>query len=343
MKTAKLKTLLIDLEPAVLKSDEIPILKTICITNDRILSYNTIIGCCVFTDLFSDWDSAVCVPFMKLKTFINGAPSEDIEFKFDEDILSLKSGNSSAKLPLEPADDFPDFTDLVEKSKQSSNSITDDFVRGLKACLPFTAKRSSRIVLQGIHVAGNEVISTDGIKIALYQISECQLEKDLNFTIPFEMGKVLKGSDSIYFDDEKIAIVNGNVIYFSGLLSGDFPDVTKYFPKVKKFIHFPKDEMKVALKKVGDFSEEGLEDAECELSFEDGIQIKYLGNVAQVEEYFDFGGKLPNQKFKLNPYHFEKILQYCDRFAFVERDSLDILYAVSDNGKFKCLLSLDRV
>jgi len=334
--TVKMKKLLAHLEPAVLKSDEIPVLKTILVANDYAVAYNTIIGCYVSTSLFGL--EPLCISFMKLKAFINGTSTDEIDFSIDDGILSLIAGKSKARIPVEDACDFPNFDDLVEKASKGF-SVTDDFSNGLKACLPFTARRTSRVVLQGVNISSGKAQSTDGIRIGQYVFDELP---ECNATIPFELCKALKGSDLLYFDSERVAIKKEDVLYFGGLIIGDFPDVEKYLPTVKKYVRFPNKEMRIALKKVGDFSEEGLENAQCEISFEDGIEIRYEGNVAQVEEYFDFGGKLPHQKFKLNPYHFEKILSYCDRFAFVEKDTFSLLYAISDNGKFKCLLSLEK-
>lgn len=339
IETSMLSGLLSNLDPAVLKSDEIPILKTILISKESLVAYNMSVGCFISTDSFP-FENPICISFTKLKAFVIGAPADQIDIQIENDVLILKSGKSTAKLPIELADDFPNFQDLIKKVTTENLSTNDDLVEGLKACLPFTAKTGSRQSLQGVCILKNKIQATDSIRIGQYLLEN--EVSDVPKVLPAELCKAVKGADFLYFDNERVAILKDNVIYFSGLIVGDFPDVEKYLPEVKKYIKLPKEEMRKALKKVGDFSEDGLQNAKCKLSFENGIEIRYEGNVAQVKEFFDFGGKLPAETFILNPYHFEKMLQYCDRFAFVKKEAFDLLYGISDNNKFKCLLSLEQ-
>jgi hypothetical protein len=100
--------------------------------------------------------------------------------------------------------------------------------------------------------------------------------------------------------------------------------------------------LKVALKKVGDFSEEVENISECEVSFGDTIHIKYEGKVAEIEEFFDFGSKLPKVTYMINPFIFSKVLDCCDKFALDSKGERDILMGVSSDNKFHAMIALSQ-
>jgi len=83
-------------------------------------------------------------------------------------------------------------------------------------------------------------------------------------------------------------------------------------------------------------------DSFCQLSFDDGIEIKYEGKISQIQEFLNFGNKIPKASYILNPYLFERMLDYCEKFAFVSGDN-DLLLGISKDSSFKALLSLEKV
>jgi len=341
IKTDSFKSIIKDLEPAVQKSSEIPILSHILVTNEFVQSYNSKIGCHITTDLFNEIDEPLCIPFIKLKAFILGTTSEITEINIDENNMNLKSGKSSAKIPYQSGKDFPEFIELIEKIMVSNKPVTNEICEGLKLCSFFVSKLKNIEIIQGVNLQSLRVQASDGKRIAMYTFKEEIIK--INTVISIDFIKALKGSDSIYFEDDKIAIGNDNTIYFAPTIQGDFPPVEKYLPQVKSYIKLPIEEMRKSLKKIGDFSEDGIELARCTIQFENGIEIKYQGQTAHVKEFFDFGGKIKSKGFKLNPYHFEKLLSYCEKFSFVSVDSFDILYGSTEDDKFKCIMSLEKI
>jgi len=335
------KVILEKLEPAVLKSSEAPILSNILITKESAQSFNSQLGCHVSTEIFSEIPYSICIPFIKTKTFINGAPNEQVKFEIKDSNIELRSGRSSAKIPFQSADDFPDFTELIEKYILNGFEVTNDLSEGLKICSLFTCKQLNRGTIHGVNLQSNSIKASDGKRIAQYTLE--QEYPEVNIVIQADLIKALKGSDYLYFDKDKIVIGKEDTIYFSPLIKGDYPQVEKYFPKIKSYIKLPIEEMRKALKKVGDFSEEGTELARCSIKFDNGIEIKYEGQTAHVKEFFDFGGKIQSKGFKLNPYHFEKILLYCDKFSFITVNDFDILFGGTEDNKFKCIMSLEKI
>lgn len=336
IKRNKLKELLLSLEPAVKKSDTLQILKTILISNKYAISFDGNLGCYIQTDLFEHLENNICIPFMKLNTFVNGISTEELIFNFKDNLI-IKSGKSIAEIAYEDTNDFPDFSELIDTIFDNEITVTDELSDGLKNCLAFASKNSKDGLLCGVELKGNKIISSDRQRISIFTIDKTF---DKTVIIRPEIIKAIKGSDYIFINESTVAIGKNDVIYFAPLIKGTYPDAEKYLPVVKKFIKIPVDEIRIALKKVGDFSEEGSLSAKCILNLKDGIEITYEGQTAKIKDFFDFGGTLPKKKFKVNPYHLEKILATCQRFSFVEQNDVRMFYGSSDNSKFKCIMAL---
>ena len=341
IETKLFKDIIKELEPAILKSNEIPILTNILLSNEYIQSYNSHIGCHITTDVFSNLTEKICVPFAKVRAFTFGAPTDSIEIEIEQDTMKLKSGRSSATVPIQSGNDFPDFESLIVTILENSVDVSNDIYTGLKLCSLFTSKFGNRGVIHGVNLQSRKAQASDGKRIALYTFDE-ELPQ-VNMVISTDLIKALTGSQFIYTDKDKIAIGKENIIYFASIIQGDFPEVSKYFPEVKSYIKLPIEEMRASLKKIGDFSEDGTDAARCKITFDKGIEIKYEGQTAHVQEFFDFGEKVKAKSYKLNPYHFEKLLQVCNVFSFTSVNNFDVLYGGTEDNKFKCIISLEKV
>ncbi len=335
--TVILKTVLQKIDPCVLKSDEIPILKNVLFNQQGVFAYNLQSGCFVKENIF---DADVCVSFAKLKAFLYNTKLDEIECNIEDGLLSLKAGRSSAKIPIDDSKDFPDFAEIIEQVMKEKVEIANEFLVALKMVEPFSARKSPRLILQGINVKSDSVWTTDSKTLSWYNVSSFLGSN--NIVIPREFVKIVGKVESIFCDDKKVAFVDGGTIYFTNLITGDFPDLSKYIFETKKYLKLPKEELKLALKKVGDFSEEVETISECEVSFGETIHIKYEGKTAEIEEFFDFGSKLPKVTYSINPFIFSKLLDCCDKFAFDRKGDRNILMGVSTDNKFHAMISLSE-
>ncbi len=321
---------------AISKSDSIPVLKNICFKKDGVYANNLFVG--VYMEL--DTQGLDClVPFDKFSVFVKGAKKDEIEIEIEDENLKLKSGRSKSTIAIEPSEDFPDFDSLLGEGRLSL-PVNDSLLEGFITCLTFKAKKSVRTELTGIHVKDIVMFASDGNRIAEFTHNIDMGGNGLNISEYIIKTLMKVGSiNTVEFDEQVVLFKTEGITVFGNLLDGDYPDMSMYFPKVKKFIKLPTTELKAGLKKVGDFAGEEFQEASCTVEFGDNTQIKYESSIAQISEVFNFGNKLPAGIYTLNPYHFAVLLDKCEQFAFIS-DPEDMLYAKS--GAFRCVLNVKK-
>jgi len=336
--TSKLKKIVSVLNPCIAKENTVPILQCFHFQNTYATAYNLEVGCIYNHGIISENEFDYCIPFGKFKAFVANNTNEFIDFEVSNDILAIRSGRSYAKIPLENPEDFPQFDRFLEqKNPDNLFNINQDFINGLKLCNNFVSLKISNFALHGVFINGKKIYATDMMRIAEYTH---EFDYDINLIIPFELIKVISDCDKLCLLDNQIAFLGENIIYFSGLIEGDYPNCVKVLGEntkdLKKLIKLPKDDLRKGLKKLGNFSEEMQGNATCEIQFGKEITIKYEGQIAKIEEIFSFGSALPEKSINLNPYLLDRILVDCDSFAFTDR----VLYGISKDKKFRCILSL---
>jgi DNA polymerase III sliding clamp (beta) subunit (PCNA family) len=334
IETKVLKDILSRVDHCVMKTDTMPILKNIFINSESVSAYNMKNGCYIETDVFKE---DMVVPFNKLRSAVGN--SEHTILNVKDGVLEIASGTSKAKIPLEPEDDFPTFFDLIDTIVQSQYEAHSTMLLAMKQCLPFASKVNAESLYCSIHLSGNKVQATDRKTIAEYIIKGISFPAG-SFVIPSDFVKMISKIDTYHVSEGKFAVIDDNTIYFTNLIDGTYPDVSQYIPDVKKYIKLPKEELKSGLKRVGDFTEDGSAISLCEVTFDKQIKIEYQGKVAEIQEVLDFGKKLPQIRFEVNPYLFTRLLDYCDMFSFVE-GSTDVLFGCSSDLSFKAVLSVE--
>jgi len=320
---------------AVGKEGLVEILQNLCFKNDKLLAYNASVG------LIADFDTQgleCLIPFERFHVFVKGCTGDELEIELEEDKIHLKSGRSKSVLTTGGSvEDFPDFADVLEREV---NSVSSDIPIGFKLCEPFAARKAIRLELSGLHLVDTFIEATDARRIARYDVGEPVISGEVESAIiPLDVVKVcsrFKEIEGMYVDSEMVIFKGGNYTVFGGVIEGDYPSVDKYFPKVTKFIGLPKEELKKGLMTVGDFTGEVIDQSRCEVDFGDVITIKFEDSIAKITEVFNFGQSYPERKVKLNPYHFNLMLDSCDLFSFQE----DTLYGESKDGGFRCILAL---
>lgn len=322
------------MKPIISINGLVEVLQNFCFRDNKILVYNCSVG------LIANFDTQgleCLIPFERFSVFVKGCTGDEIDIKLEDDKVYLKSGRSKSTLTTGGnVEDFPDFENILTEKM----SPAPDIFTGFKLCEPFAARKGTRFELNGLHLTGTFIEATDARRIARYDVGERVVPEEIDSVIiPLDVVKVcskFKEIKGMYVDKEKIIFESENYIAFGGIIEGKYPSIDKYFPKVTKFIDLPKDELKKGLTTVGDFTGEILDQSRCEVDFGDTITIKYENSVAEITEVFNFGQSYPEKKMKLNPYHFNLILDNCDLFSFQK----DALYGESKDGRFRCILAL---
>ena len=337
----ELLILLNTIKPVVAKNDRIPVLQDILMSKGQMSAYNGSCGMIIDHDMGLMHDMQI--PFEKFYVFVKGA-KEDIALDLVVNVLTLKSGRSTSKLPIQSGEDFPEFNFGEEEVIPVKNDI---FQESLKFCSPFASRKSARYELHGVYYNDKGSWATEGQRISNYNYTFVEAE-DPPVVIPLELAKILSDFefdiDEIFYDKQKlIAYSDTGITIFGNVIdASEYPKLHEYIPKIKTFINFPKDELKKGLITVGDFSGDIVEEAECILNLGETVSIAFAGSTAQIKEVFNFGQEYPEGSWILNPYHFSVMLDKCDEFAFHSKGKMNILYGQSENKKFKCVLALQQ-
>jgi len=332
-----LANVLSTLKPALIGGDRPPILESIYFDKKYVYAYNYSIGII----LPFETESELLVPFDQFEIFVRNSTAEEINIEIENDQALLECGKSKAVVPFVDGD-YPDFLKIIDEIEDGFSLTGDTFSVGAKLCLPFLSSKVARVELTGIHITKKFIEATDGMRIARYIFPD-ELEVDFDsIVLPQEILKASLKMGEIersFIGENYIIFDFGNALLFGNLIEGGYPDVSNFFPNVKKFIEFPRDELKKALVKVGDFTGEVCFESTCEIELGDTIIIRHEGTTARITEFLDFGKLYPKGKFVLNPYHFSVMLDNCDLFSFQETS----LFGRSQDSSFKCLLALNKV
>lgn len=144
--------------------------------------------------------------------------------------------------PLPPADFVP-IPDLGKETAHWSPHSSDLYA-GLAQCAPFQSDEPSRFILNGVclDLPKNRLISSDGRRLALFQISGCGSTTPARPVLPSAAVKFLlpllkrqSGAVFIEHNQEKLRVIlpDGTAITTT-LIQGEFPDVDPVLPKNKE-------------------------------------------------------------------------------------------------------------
>lgn len=149
----------------------------------------------------------VCVNHKELTALMAKTRQDEIDIGFDLETkkLIVDGGEYSAELLTMDSELFPEF-DPPEDSE--FEVLPDNFRAGIEHCLSFSSTDESRFILTGIYVKGNEVVATDGKRLAAFEIGESKIDKEV--IIPASLIRSF-----LDMELESYCIVD-SIIWFSG-------------------------------------------------------------------------------------------------------------------------------
>ncbi|GAB6065151.1 DNA polymerase III subunit beta [Aquifex pyrophilus] len=182
-------------------------------------------------------EGVVCVHSQKLYDIVKNLSSAYVYLRTEGEKLVVEGGRSLYKLPVAPAEDFPEFPEFMEGEESLSGTF---LLNGIEKVEYAISKEEGNIALQGMYMRGYEdrihFVGSDGHRLALY---EPEGNLSLELLIPKKSLKVLKklvtGIEDVKVsksEDESFGyFITSEWKLAVRLLEGEFPDYISVIPQ----------------------------------------------------------------------------------------------------------------
>lgn len=170
----------------------------------------------------------------RLLDIIKSIKDENVTLELIQNNLHVKGKNSSFKLPVFDASEFPDFPTIENKPKFEIESKA--LIEAFKKSFPTIDTNNPKFELNGALIDIKEekinIVSTDTRRLSIIPIpntktANSQLiipKKAINEINKFEF-------NSIYYGDNAMVLVGHEFEFFTKLINGKFPDYERIIPK----------------------------------------------------------------------------------------------------------------
>ena len=289
----------------------------------RVLTYNDKVS--ISRPIDVDFEGVVVAKeFVKL---LEKLKDEEVDISIDKAHLIVKGKKNKAGINIEKSTNIDEILDVLGKVKKWS-ALPATFVEGLSYCLSSVGKDMTRALLTCIHCNGNKMMSSDDVRITVFDLGEHADIEALN--VPSEAAEGLRS-----FSPLKYATTKGwahfkaenDAVFSCRLLTGEYAaDKTmKYVEKAAEGEKFALPQgLSEALDRAGIFST-GVEiktanDNRVRLTLADGnVTIKGEGNAGWFEETSRVRYKGDPLEFDVNPTFLQQILSHTNEVTINNR------------------------
>lgn len=249
---------------------QIPILSNILITAKNkeltLTATNMEIGiiCTLLTEIKKE--GATTIPGKMFSEFINLLPAEKIEFKLDNTKLNVKTKSNKASFSTANPADFPSFPQKVKSDyKLQLKNLREAILR-----MVFSASTDEgRPVLTGVKLSISngkiKLLATDGYRLSAEETNTTSLKEDLEVILPAkvlsEIIRISKETNaeeiglSILKEKNQVCFTLPNILIFTRIIEGEFPNVEKIIPSgFKTRITLDKDKFSHSVKTISLFA-----------------------------------------------------------------------------------------
>lgn len=202
------------------------------------------VGIRVTVEATVEKSGATTLPAKKLFSIARELPGQEISLEIDnKNLASIRAGSSFFKIIGLPEEDYPAFpkTDGAKVYKIAQSVLKDMLKRTAYAM----STDESRYVLNGILLSFQEnkltMVATDGRRMALVeQEMEIPESQHSDVILPTkavnELQRVLEGEEpvTISLSDNHIVFDLGNILLFSKLVDGKYPNYRQVIPATPK-------------------------------------------------------------------------------------------------------------
>jgi len=203
----------------------------------------------VLQDFQGNLESKVCVDFQDLFEIVKKYKAEeqltlDVKIENNAKYLTLSKGNRSfAELPTLDAENFPQILSIEDE--ESKIIFHKEYLKSAIEKTHFCMYASeTRYHINGLHFNFQsenkiiDIVSTDGHRLAKFEIEDAQLKSDAKITIPrLIVGGIKKDIEHAHNEiifkikEGKLQIDFGSHTLTTKLIDADFPDYKRVIPK----------------------------------------------------------------------------------------------------------------
>ncbi len=192
----------------------------------------------------------------KLLDIIRILKNGEIEFILRDNAIEIRQNHSKFKLPTFNPEEFPKFPEIKDKPKISLDSAL--LIKNFKKITPAIDTNNPKYELNGalinIQKEKTDIVATDTRRLAVATINK-NSQEELELIIPkkaiLEMQKLFLDKIEIFYDETTLIVKESNMLFFTRLINGKFPDYAKIIPLYPKYeIKLPKKEMIDAIKMI---------------------------------------------------------------------------------------------
>lgn len=311
MERTTLLSKLTTVEPALSKTDMIPILSHLCFTGKEVYAYNDAIA--IIVPLPSAFKGAI--PGSVLLSLLNKSKAKEVNFEVSKTELSIQAASSKLKLASRPVEDF--VFDIPKLPEKADIILTPAIIEGIEHCLMSVGLDTSIPDQLGV------TFDPDGDTLALYATNNLTLSRSrLKLKKPTKLGRCILATDfcrqllrlaggdpvPLYLDDEAAVAKTPKGILYGKLIDTrspvDFADlVEQHAPKGYKdrMVDMPS-KLKLVLERAMIITEHHLEPTATEIRIEKGVaRFKSESERGEVRDMVRLDDKHPDAVIKLDP------------------------------------------
>ncbi len=224
---------------------QLPILSNILLKTEenrlKISATNLELGIVYTIGAKIEKEGEVAVPGKLIIEFINSLKTDKIELKLEDHNLSVKSGKTQATFTTTSPTDFPPFPDIPATKK----NLPLEKIKGAITRTVFAASTDeSRPVLTGVKTdISNGTLSlwaTDGYRMSMEKAVFPNKEEELHAILPAQsLMEVVRIAQEVKAEEVGFSIIENknqvvfylpDILVFTRLIDGEFPNVEKIIP-----------------------------------------------------------------------------------------------------------------
>ena len=198
----------------------------------------------------------------KLLDIIKSLKDGEVILETIQNHLYIKQNNSKYRLPMQKADDFPDFPTIENKKRFNINAA--NLSKSLKKITNSIENTNSKIELTGalidIKNSSINLVGTDTKRLSVYTLDIESQSEPFSIIIPkkaiVEIQKIFYENIEIYYDENIFIAISQNFEFFTKLINGRYPDYERVIPKESKInINLNREKMIEGIKTISMLSE----------------------------------------------------------------------------------------
>ena len=273
------------------KRSLMPILSNILIDfrkdGTTIYSTDLEVSAITYVDIKMDIDKKVVVHGKKFLEILKELDNGDIEFIFEDNVMTIRQKMTEISLSLQDPEEFPETKEIVVKEEFIiPGSILLEMIDKVEFAVSVD---ETRHILTGMYIKGQDgkvaVVGTDGFRMALYQREIENLKSFQGMTIPKrsvnEVERVVEENEEVRIavDEKHVQFSTNKMKIISRIIDGSFPEYENVLPSVNTNIAEVERELFFR----------GLRKVSSIIGRSEPVKITFSGNSMTIEAESDIG------------------------------------------------------